>query len=301
MNISNTISIIFKKLAYTTLGRLKLRTKKLDDVLVLTSSRSGSTWLNESLQNTKEFKLYNQPFDRVFNKSVYDKLLPGNKSNPYFSNLTLEEIKKLTNYWHYIIKGKINPNTDWRFFSNNFNFFYKRKLIKSFFTKDLIDFYASQSNLKIIYLIRNPIQRGLSNINYGYRDFGKALFKNNLIIQSELINVKKLNSIYTKTNSILTKHVIAWYLENFIIYTFLHTNSNSVFILKYEDMVSNKTTEKNISEFIFGDSRFELSKKASKTVQTKKKIVKLDINRDEMNEIKSCLPKFMPYLEMLSE
>ena len=293
---------VFKKIVFNTLGRLKIRTKVLDNVLILTSSRSGSTWLNESLQSTKEFKLYNQPFDRVFNISVYDNLLPGSKKNPYFLNLNKKEIENLENYWHQIINGKINPNVDWRFYKKNFNFLYKRKLIKSFFTKDLIEFYISQPNLKIIYLIRNPINRAISNINYGYKDFGHILLSNQILIESKLINTKRLRKIYSQTNSPITKHVIAWYLENFIIYNYLNSIQSDVFILNYEDMVSNKHTEAKISEFIFEDQRFQLSKKASKTTQaTHKKTTNLSLNIEEMEAIKSCLPDFMPYINELTK
>jgi hypothetical protein len=295
-----TKNLILKKLAYKTLGNLKIRTQKLDDILRLTSSRSGSTWLNESLQDTKEFKLYNQPFDRVFNDSVYDDLLPSNKNNPFFSNLNTKEVNQLINYWFQIIDGEINPNTDWRFYLKSFNFYYKRKLIKSFFTKDIIEHYVSQPNLKIIYLTRNPVHRAISNMNYGYKDFGDILLKNKILIKSSAINTEKLAKIYTKTNSILTKHVIAWYLENFIISAFLNNNSkHDIFELKYEDMVSNKSTEEKLSHFVFGHSNFELSKKASKTSQAKITKIKFMINLEEMNEIKSCLPKFMPYINVL--
>lgn len=289
-NYKNKIRLLL----FNTLGNLPLKIKKSSNVLILTSSRSGSTWLVESLTNYRTFKWYNQPFDTLLNNNVYGDLLPNTALNPFFYNLSVADKKLFESFWDKIINGKINPNTNWRIFSKTFSLFYSKKLIKSFFAKDAISFFCKQKELKIIYLTRNPITRGKSNINYGYKDYGEFLFNN--FKPSNDLNLDKLQSIYNETDSLLSKHVISWYLENYTICNYLKNNTNAnVLLCKYENLVKNSQEEaQKISTYIFEDDRFSLSEKKSKTTQ-KEKTKTIEVNREEIVAILNCLPNIYPY------
>lgn len=295
--LSNKLKKHIRRVLFNTFGRFHIRTAKHDDVIILTSSRSGSTWLAESLISTNQFKLYNQPFDTVLNSNIYSNILPSYKNNPFFINLSIEDKLKLETFWFKLISGKINPNVEWRFFSKQFKFFYKRKLIKMFFVKDYIDFFHNQPNLKIIYLTRNPLNRGVSNINYGYHDYGEHLFDSKLLKNNSAIKLEELKEIYNTSDYITTKQVIAWYLENCVISEFTQQNRENILHIKYEDMLNQRElTESTISDFIFSNIiNFQLSWRDSKTTIKTKPSKNVPVNKKEIQKILELIPDFLTY------
>ena len=232
---------------YNTFGRLGFRTGMKTDILILTSSRSGSTWLVESILRNDKCKLINQPFDCLFNDNVYKDLLPISNKNHHFVNLTNTEEEQVVSFWNLLRKGCLNPSSTWKIFSKDFIFFYERKLFKVFFLKEKVQFFENEDNLVVLYLIRNPLYTSLSNINYNYKPSGESLIK--LKSLSEYPNeFSELKQIYFSTSSILMKYIISWCFENYT--PFVKVNSsNNIILIRYEDLKDRKqSTLSDISQ-----------------------------------------------------
>lgn len=247
---------------FYTFGRLGYKIGSKKDILILTSSRSGSTWLVESILKNGKSKLINQPFDCLFNSNVHEKRLPISNKNYHFINLTKEDEEKLFKFWHQLRDGRLNHNSIWKLFSKDFFFFYNRKIYKVFFMKDKIEFFINQNNLTIIYLLRNPMNTSLSNINYNYKPSGECFLriKN---IKDYPKEFKKLKEIYYETNSVLATYIISWCFENYKINNYSKNNDN-IIILRYEDLVLNeKKMIEKLKKFINKD--FMLKNDNSKT------------------------------------
>jgi len=229
---------------FNTLGRLHFRITNENDLLVFSSSRSGSTWFVESLLENNRFMLYNQPFDNLLNVNIYDRLLPI-KDNPFLINLTKNEINKVKKYFYYLRAGKVFNNVNWRLFDKYNYIFYKRKLFKVFFAKEIYKIFLDEKNLDIVYLTRHPLTRAYSNIKYGYPDGCKYLLHNeNLIKMIGQENVNKIKHIFSYSGE-LEKHVLGWFLENYHLLSYIENNKSSILHIKYEDMI---TQSKHISE-----------------------------------------------------
>lgn len=234
--MNQKLKSIIRLVLFNTLGRFHFRIKKENDLVILTSSRSGSTWFVESLLKYNRFMTYNQPFDNLLNVNLYAHLLPL-KGNPFLINLTKDETEAVMYFFHQLRLGKIFNNVNWRVW-DKFNYiFYKRKLFKVFFAKDIFKLFVSEKNIDIIYLTRHPITRAFSNIQYGYPHGCQYLFDNeklmNIIGQEKIESLKQIFSYSGE----LEKHVLGWFLENYNILNYVEKNNSKILHIKYEDMI----------------------------------------------------------------
>lgn len=292
---------IFKKniriILFNTLGRIGYRIKKKKNIVILTSSRSGSTWFVESILLSLRAKHINQPYDCFFNNNVYKNKLPINNDNFHFINLSNSENKKLNAYWSKLVNGNININSTWNVFSKEFKFLYERKIFKIFFLKEKIDFFTEQKDIIIFYLIRNPLDTSLSNINYNYGISGDSLIKNKAI-EKYPKEFKKLKTIYLETDNILMKYIIGWAFENYKPYTYAKSN-NQILMLRYEDLKDrNKYILKRLKAEL--GEKFTLKKTKSKTFNNQKPQNNNGISRslilnENYNFLKSTIKKYFDY------
>ena len=264
---------------YNTFGRLGFRTGMKSDILILTSSRSGSTWLVESILVNDKCKLINQPFDCLFNNNVYENLLPILNQNHHFVNLTNIEEEQVIRFWNRLRKGSLNPNSTWKIFSKFFNFFYERKLFKVFFLKEKVQFFENEDNLVVLYLIRNPLHTSLSNINYNYKPSGESLIKFKSL--SEYPNeFSELKQIYFSSTNILVKYIISWCFENYK--PFVKANSsNNIILIRYEDL---KDRKESILSYISQTLNIQFSPNYMKSQTFKKS--NTSFNKEPMYKLK---------------
>lgn len=292
-NIKNLI----RRLLFESFGRLYTKIGNEKDLVILSSSRSGSTWLVETLTQSNKFMIYNQPFDRLLNNNVYSNRLP--EGNPYFVNISNKEKLKVEKFLDDILDDRIFPNVQWRIWKNN-SIFYKRKLLKVFFAKDLLSDIFLDKNFDLIYLLRHPISRALSNINYNYPNGCEYLIYNNKI--SDTIgrnNMKYLKKNY-KHYSKLSKHILGWFLENYLLLISKGKLENNILYIHYEDMIHNpeiisEELHKHfgLQKLVFLDKPSSTTKKDElETLSLRRRaasynynLSQLDISDDEINQI----------------
>ena len=127
------------------------------NILIFSTPRSGSTWLQELIWTQPEFKYVNEPLNL---KGAW---LQNKSGINGFEDLYTHDVRdKLINYFKGFISGKhhfMNPNP----LRKNSRFFTSRIVFKVIHGgEDYINDIAQTSNSKIVYLLRNPIAVALS-------------------------------------------------------------------------------------------------------------------------------------------
>jgi hypothetical protein len=258
-----------------------------NDLLIITSSRSGSTWLVESLLKKESFLLYNQPFDNFFNRSLFiPKVNDFPSKDPHYFHFESKQIfkKRFTR----IFSNQIFPNIEWRVWLKSRPIFYDRKLIKCFFVKQNLEVMLINKNIDFLILMRHPINTSLSNIEYGYKPSALYLLEAYTVETFPQINqIKILHEKYS--NFILIKYLISWVLENWPIRNSqiidLKKEYSNLFFVSYEELLEldkNNSVLVHLPQYL---QDFEMNRSKSKTAKIHGKIDKEAIIKNMFNSI----------------
>ena len=209
------------------------RNGKKNDILILASPRSGSTWLMEILYTQPGMKYINEPLV----KSELDcfHLLPINTRWNYLS-LEPYEQQILRNYFQEDKKikrfGPIN------IFDPNYNFFTNRRVFKVIRANSLIEWFSEELSLNIIYLVRHPISQSLSCMNRGHHCEIEE-YLNDIQFSKKYLDKKLIDFIreVLQSGSTFEKFITEWCLDNIVP---LNTKENYKFLtITYEEIVMN--------------------------------------------------------------
>ncbi|WP_100656478.1 sulfotransferase domain-containing protein [Alteromonas flava] len=238
MSIKYRVKTFFRHIANNTLGRLQRRSGEAkEDIIVFSTRRGGSTWLIELLSAEPHVKRAVEIFDVTLNHNPYKNRLPLSKGG-FYIDLSYEQKALLFDYFNDLRLGKINYNTQWKFWQKPFNYSYNRMLFKVFYAKNYIVDFSMLKNTKIIFQVRHPIPTSLSICKQKWPNAADYFLKCENFKHQLSTKQLKLSNDVMENGAELEKYVLGWFLENWI--PILESQKNNDWlILRYEDMVMN--------------------------------------------------------------
>jgi len=258
------------------------------DIIILSSPRSGSTWLMELIYSQPKIKFINEPF----NKYILDhnNFFPIETRYNYLS-LNSKEKRLMSDYFK---KNKpINHFGPVKVFAKDYNFKTNRRVIKIIRANNLIEWFLNETDFQIIYLIRHPIAQSISCMKRGHVSFYKLkkyvngeseYFQNNLFLSKNLNGEQKEFLLeINKSGSKLEKFVTEWCLDNLLPLKMTYSKCHDLITITYEEMVLNpyKTIDLLYEKLNLEDKGRLTSKikKPSKTTDSSTKETKNNIKR----------------------
>lgn len=256
--------------------------QKKRDVLILSSPRSGSTWLMELLSYEKYTKYVDEPLS----KDIIDikNFLPMKTWWNYLS-LDNTESKILKNYFNNddIIRcfGPAN------ILKKNYSYFTNRRILKVIRANALIEWFENEFDFNIIYLVRHPISQSLSCMARKHHcEIPEYLenkkFKKKVLTKKQIEHSKKV----LKSELKLEKYVTEWCLDNIVPLNYIKENKkNKIFVLSYEELVLKTERILKLINDLYDFSDYEIMLKKiknpskvtnSSTLKTKNKIIEGD-------------------------
>ena len=208
------------------------------DILILTTGRSGGTWLLELISYQKGIRSISEPLSlSLVTHPRVNEFGSFRAGNGYSF---IQKPIPLKSYFEDIFSGKLNPFSPIKTFRKNFrtyHYFTNRSVVKVCHGKGLIKWFAENFDVDIIYFYRHPVPTALSMIKRRFNTKLAGLLEDELFIQKYLSEkqlqfAKKIQ----KDGSEIEKFVLSWTLENIIP---LKTISNGFdcYKLSYEELV----------------------------------------------------------------
>lgn len=244
------------------------------DILILSSPRSGSTWLMEILYTQPGIKYINEPLAK--NILDYNNYIPI-KTRWNYITLNKHEKKILHEYFinDEIIKyfGPVN------IFNSNYKLFTNRRVIKVIRANCLIEWFAHEFNFHIVYLIRHPISQALSCIKRRHHCEISEYLDDKNFVKSWLSSsqLKFVNKILNSGNQ-LEKYITEWCLDN-IIPLNVAKNDNKIITITYEELVLNSGEILNI---LFRKLELENFNKMLSKIHTPSKVTDSSSNKTKI-------------------
>jgi len=203
-------------------------------VLLVGSSRSGTTFLLESLNQQNDFRLIFEPFN-----PTYTKEWQSFSARHYIRKNAPSEIEKRA--VEFILSGRIR-----NYWVDQFNrkMISEKRLIKSIRAHFMLDYFEhAYPQMKIIFVYRNPYGQVASrmSLNFDPKDVHLALAHPPLMKEYyQDINPVALEELLSTT---IGCHSVLWCLENrFILQTLQNRNIQTV---RYEDVIGKSVSLKN--------------------------------------------------------
>ena len=209
------------------------------DIVILSSPRSGSTWLMEIISAEDKIRYINEPFNRYL-LDINDFFpIPARCNYFYLSGKEKGKLKK------YLYSNKINHfgpsnilNPNWPLYSN-------RRVLKVIRANALIEWFAQELEMDVIFLIRHPIPQLLSCMMRGHYPFCKETIYcenehyikeiNKLRDHFSQYQLKFIKDIIYNGND-FEKFTLEWCLDNYIPLKVYQSNNNFI-LLTYEELL----------------------------------------------------------------
>lgn len=204
------------------------------DILILSSPRSGSTWLMNMLYKMPGVKYINEPLSmEILN---FNKMLPISTRRDYLS-LTKDEKIIIRDYFSN--DKKIKHFGPYNIFNRDYKYFTNRRIIKVIRANALLPWFLETFDFQIIYLMRHPIPQSISSINRGHycainEYLADDYYKNKYLTEDVIDFVAHIS----KVGSQLEKYMTEWCLDNLVPIKYLDKNSHkNCLIITYEELV----------------------------------------------------------------
>lgn len=242
------------------LSRLKSR-----QILVLGSSRSGTTWLSEVINNKSHYRIIFEP--------VRKKITLKNCPFDDISGLPKTALQKerYKRFYDLIFAGKIKSHWTDSWSPIRFS---RRKIIKEVRANLTLNWFSkTYPNLKIVFLIRNPFAVTVSrlNTNGGWDKY--FLRERRIINKTKFFSHKQILAINRKRLYPEEQYFMSWCMENIVPLRVLPNNSN-VHIVFYEDLLREpKNTFNSLFNFLdeeIDQDFWRIIKKPSRSSRRKK-------------------------------
>ena len=207
------------------------------NIAIIASRRSGSTILMEAIAANPGVKFCDQPL------SIYSVPCKAIHRIPVFDygqivELDGDEAAMVEEYLNDIVQGKLNINTQWRFWKKTHSFQSSRVVLKITDAVGIIDWLEDKLRLAIIILIRHPIAQALSVSYNKWGHIGKALLRKPSFINGFLtVDQASLCKRIYETGSALEQYVLDWALENMKLFHLLQRRTQWIW-LSYEDLIT---------------------------------------------------------------
>jgi hypothetical protein len=204
---------------YSTAGRLKLLPARLlagcyldlgrgvrDTTLVVSTGRSGSTWVGELVNHRNEYRVVFEPFrgDRVrkarpFRRGHY--IDPHQQEHPLASKIDALLAGRVRSWW-----------TD----EQNRRRLARRRIVKEIRLTNLLPWIrARHPDLRIVYAVRDPVVVAQSWLELGWGDDLDVLLAQDELM-AEFAGLRASIDEIARGGDIVERHVLRWCLENAI-------------------------------------------------------------------------------------
>lgn len=216
---------------------------KKKNIFLLTSRRSGGTWLTEILSKREGTKFVLEPFNVGYTDLINKKhfgnevITDGFPKYGSHQDIVINFFKKL------LYSNSLKCQEQWRVFSEQFHWYTNQTLVKThspkIFIKSLLTEFPQE---KFIYLVRNPMAQCLSILNKKDvvgRDYIQDFINDSVYIK-EFLNSETLSISreIDKNGNKFDKLFISWILENLPILRILP--NEKILFISYEELVLNK-------------------------------------------------------------
>jgi hypothetical protein len=202
------------------------------DILILSSPRSGSTWLMESFYTQPGTKFLNVPMEKIYLQFLRVYPRPRN----FYPSLTQED-KRI--FKRYLAKDRpIRHCGPLNIFEKDFNFFTNRRVLKIHKFTPLIEWLADELDFEIIYLIRHPIPQSLSAKRRGFLDRINDFLSDEIFVEKYLSPKQRIVAEEIQENgSALERYITSWCLEN-LVASKIPKNQRRWISISYEELVT---------------------------------------------------------------
>ena len=204
------------------------------DILILSSPRSGSTWLMEVLAAEPGVKDIDEPLMKP-RLDYYG--INGLRTRWRYASLNPSEQQIFRDLFqeHRVIKSFGSTKV----FHPDFNFFSNRRVIKVIRATPLVDWFARETSLQVIHLIRHPIPQSLSCIQRRHDHHLHEYLRDAAFVEEHLTDdLRTFVERIIDEGSDLDRFVVAWCLDNLVPLKKLKVNEDVPWLtVTYEEMV----------------------------------------------------------------
>lgn len=204
-----------------------------NDILLLSSPRSGSTILLNVIASEPRMRRISEPLSKP-ELEFYDIL----RLEPHVRYITLNDYEKsilkdyLTGIHPLDFFGPLNV------FGKHFRFFTNRSVIKVLRANSLIHWFMDDLHFDVVYLIRHPLSQSLSYIRRGAPSEIEPFIEDDWFVSNYLDgNLLRFLRGIIKTKNPLERAVATWCLDNLIPLEATHRRGDLLSI-SYEQLVT---------------------------------------------------------------
>jgi len=208
-----------------------------NDILILSSPRSGSTWLMELL--------YTQPGIKYIDEPLAKHILDAEGIFPFsarwrYIDLEAPEKAALIDYLkNDRLVRRFGPRNVW---AEEYDYRTDRRVLKLIRACALLPWFAEEGSFDVIYLLRHPIAQALSAIRRVHEHHLGA-YISALASDAYGREAQEVIASVDVDSSGLKEFVTAWCLENIVPLQYVTGRSEAnVFVLTYEELVMNPET-----------------------------------------------------------
>jgi hypothetical protein len=282
------------RLAYSQ-AWLDIGSTESDTVLVAGVGRSGTTWLSEVItQSTKSRELF-EPFlldehhqfvllpaigsstNHLPNQSLYIPINDGSASHYYQPVKTILE-GRIRSWW---TEQGMSPGI------------YKRRLIKDIRANLMLGWLNNcWPRLKIIYIVRQPLQTVASMLERSALGWGFDWDSNAILKQEQLVEdyLRPFISILEAKHEHASRLMLRWCVENYVALQALNGKQN-VMLVKYDELLKNQSQWNEIFQFVnwqCDQKRFtsQVNRLSKTSAPNKNKQIVLDVSKHNKALIK---------------
>ena len=232
------------------LNKAKVRLKELvrwftyhesreNDVYLLTSRRSGGTWLQEIIASNDSVRPVYQPMSDVLieNPWLVEEYFPEIRRNWLVPVIQRDE-QGVKRYLDDLKNQHITLGTPWNVTDDSFSFQTTRLCIKLHNIKHWIKWIEKNTNGSIIFHFRHPIPVSISVMRRGWSHSPQSYLEDEMVKSALGYENKKIVSKVIHEGSELEKKVVHWVVENIVPIRTLSSTTRATY-LSYEEMVIN--------------------------------------------------------------
>lgn len=226
-------------------NQLSYKKGKEKDIVLIASRRSGSTHVAHIISCDRGVRYVDQPFDLFKPQTRAGKIKSFYLfSAPYSQFITLSDDQEILvqEYMTLMLNGKLKhlgKIEHWRF-----PFLANRTVLKICNASPLIDWFNSQFDVSIVYLVRHPIPQALSVMRNKWGLTSKAYIENEDFCSSYLDeDMIKISNKVTSNGTYFEKAIVNWCLENIVP---LKHSKSEILKITYEELVYNPVPTINL-------------------------------------------------------
>ena len=217
------------------LGHLSLYRLRERPIVIFTTRRSGSTLLLHMLYTQPHTDYVNEPLNQWLLHPHYA-LLPHPPLGK-FVTLSEEDAARLKMYFSHVFRGELRVRNQWAFWRPHYSWVVHRLVVKLLNANAIMDWFAREFDIHIIYLLRHPVAVAASVVRRGWEGIAEAYLYNDAFCQVYMNeSLRRFARQVWELGTPIQRFVLEWTLENLVP---LRLRSHLDFlVVTYEDLVT---------------------------------------------------------------